>query len=192
MEEIWKPVVGFEGQFEVSSLGRVKSLARIVPVRDHPKAGYVTKTVREKILKGWVGSKGYRMVALGRQENGRPLIFLVHRLVCEAFHGPCPAEHEVCHGPNGKLDNRASQLCWGTRSKNHGEDRDRDGSKVVGEAHHNARLTEDAVRRIWQRKGERSPSVAEDFNVSPRTVRDIWNGLTWRCVTNIRENAIRP
>jgi hypothetical protein len=189
MEETWKPVVGFEGQFEVSSLGRIKSLPRVVPVRNHPKAGYKTKTVRGKVLKTWTGSHGYRMVGLGRGDNGRTQCFLVHRLVCEAFHGPCPEGQEVCHGPNGKQDNRASQLCWGTRSKNHGEDKDRDGSKVVGEAHYNARLTEDAVRLIWRRKGERSPSVAKDFNVSPRTVRDIWNGITWRCVTNIPDSA---
>lgn len=163
--------------YEVSSLGRVMSLERVVPVRNHFR--YERKRIGGRVLKGWVGNNGYRMVTLVGEVNKT---VLVHRLVCEAFHGPCPKGHEVCHGPNGKLDNRAESLCWGTRSKNHGEDRDRDGSKIQGEAHHMSRLTTKDVLDIRKRAGERSPNVAKDYNVAPRTIRDIWNGLTWKHV----------
>jgi hypothetical protein len=190
VEEVWKPVVGREGQFEVSSLGRVRSLTRVVPVRNHPKAGYVVKTVRGRVLNGWQGANGYRMVSLGRRADGRVTCFLVHRLVCEAFHGPCPEGYEVCHGPNGKLDNRADQLCWGSRSKNHHEDKERDGTKIKGEKHYMAKLKEEQVVEIWGCRGMASPAVAQRYNVSPRTIRDIWNGKTWNCVTNIRDTAI--
>lgn len=179
MAEKWLPVVGFEGRYEVSDLGRVRSLPRRIPVTGHPKAGYTCKFLPGRILSGWIANTGYLTVALGRG-NYR----LVHRLVCEAFHGPCPKDHEVCHGPNGKLDNRASQLRWGTRAQNHGPDKERDGTKIRGEQHHQSRLTEQQVLEVWSRQGECSTTVASSYGVAPRTVRDIWNRKTWCHLTN--------
>lgn len=176
MTELWRPVVGYEGLYEVSSLGRVRSLPQVVPVIGHPKQGYTSKTIKGRVLTGWIASHGYLMVTLGGR-SGRQA--LVHRLVCEAFHGPCPEGYEVCHGPNGKLDNRASQLRWGTRSENHGIDRDRDGTKVNGEKHHNAKLKESDVLNILRRKGESASKLGTEYKVAPRTIRDIFNGKTW-------------
>ena len=75
--EIWKPVVGFQGLYEVSNHGRVK---RINIGRDS----------REKLLKATPNKLGYMLVGLHRE--GKSNTRRVHRLVLEAFIGPCPEE----------------------------------------------------------------------------------------------------
>ena len=118
MEE-WKPVVGYEGLYEVSSLGRVRRLDTVVempPSRRHPDGW--ARTVRGGVLRpGGNARTPYLSVALCRE--GRQKTFGVHNLVCEAFHGPKPfPKAEVRHldgeGANNVLDN----LCWGTHSEN--------------------------------------------------------------------------
>ena len=183
MAEEWRAVVGWEELYEVSSLGRVRSLPRTVPVVGHRLANYTSKHLRGRVLSGWVANNGYLTVGLGGKAATR--YYLVHRLVCEAFHGPAPKGYEVCHGPNGKLDNRASQIRWGTRSENHGIDRDRDGTKIFGEKHHNSILTEKDVLEIWKSDRTSSPTVAKKYGVAPRTIRDIWNKKTWVNITNM-------
>lgn len=97
MEE-WRPVVGFEGLYEVSSLGRVRSFRRCAAGR---------------LLRPGIASNGYPTVALGRG-NTRTL----HSLVADAFLGPCPAGHEIRH-KDGRRDNPAlDNLCYGTRHDN--------------------------------------------------------------------------
>ena len=118
MEE-WKPVVGYEGLYEVSSLGRVRRLDTVVEMplsRRHPDGW--ARIVRGGVLRpGGNARTPYLSVALCRE--GRQKTFGVHNLVCEAFHGPKPfPKAEVRHldgeGANNVLDN----LCWGTHSEN--------------------------------------------------------------------------
>lgn len=112
-EEIWKPVLGYEGLYEVSNLGRVKSLFRIVRSGEH----YLT--VREKILPATItrtGSVIYYRVQLSKGGKKKPR--LVANLVCEAFHGPRPVGMECCHKNEISTDNRACNLEWGTRMQN--------------------------------------------------------------------------
>ena len=98
MNEIWKPVVGFEGLYDVSSEGRVRSYRR---------------EPAPKLLKPGIASNGYPSVVLGRG-NTR----MVHRLVAEAFHGLCPLGCEVRHRDGDRTNPRADNLRWGTRSEN--------------------------------------------------------------------------
>lgn len=106
--EHWRGVPGFEGAYEVSDQGRVRSITRGIVT----KAG-VRKVSKGKVLKFWVGSSGYFQVYLGR---GNPK--MVHHLVLTAFHGPRPEGKEGRHG-NGKcLDNRAVNLSWSTHQEN--------------------------------------------------------------------------
>lgn len=67
----------------------------------------------------------YLSVALS--EGGKRTTKQVHRLVAEAWIGPCPNGQEVCHGEGGQLDNSVSNLRYGTRSDN-GLDKRRDGT----------------------------------------------------------------
>lgn len=107
MRERWLPVVGYEGTYEVSDLGRVRSLDRV------DAAG---QNLKGRILKPSPKSSGHLLVTLC---NGNRRMSPVHRLVMEAFVGPCPEGREVCHYPDhDKTNNRLDNLMYGTRSEN--------------------------------------------------------------------------
>ena len=109
--EIWKDVLGFEGKYQVSNLGRVKSLDRYVRL---VAQGVETKRLAKgKMLRPGSLKSGHVSVAIGRN-NSR----LVHQLVLETFIGPCPEGFEVLHLNHKPNDNRLCNLCYGTRSEN--------------------------------------------------------------------------
>lgn len=109
--ESWLPVVGWEGSYEVSDLGRVRSVDRMVPLR-----GCLTRRAPGRIRKLSLNPSGYLQLCL--RVPGTQRARTVHRLVAEAFLGPCPDEQEVRHGPGGTLDNRVANLCYGTSAEN--------------------------------------------------------------------------
>ena len=111
MSEEWRDVVGYEGLYQVSSEGRVKSLERKVP---HCSGGERIK--KERILKPGVRSKGYLFVVLCA--GGKSRMFSVHRLVCQAFHDNPENKLDVNHINENKTDNRACNLEWSTRKEN--------------------------------------------------------------------------
>lgn len=121
--EEWRPVVGYEGAYEVSNLGRVRSLPRVVM-----RGANGPLPVRGRILKQVRSQEVYRQVGIG----GRPR--RVHHLVAEAFIGPRPPGLEICHNNGDGADNRASNLRYDTKSANE-LDRVRHGT------HHNANKT---------------------------------------------------
>jgi hypothetical protein len=110
--EQWLPIPGHEGEYEVSDLGRVRSLYRRVrAVRNGVEA---TRGVPPRVLKpGRQGKCGHVSVSIGKG-NTR----LVHQLVMEAFVGPCPEGLEVRHLNGRGADNRLENLLYGTRSEN--------------------------------------------------------------------------
>ena len=109
-KEEWLPVPGWEGLYEVSNHGRVRSVARIIQRSTAPQA------IRERILEAPIGDHGYPRVNLSR--DGRPIQHTVHRLVLEAFAGPCPPRMEALHWNGVKTDCRLSNLRWGTSAEN--------------------------------------------------------------------------
>lgn len=116
MEETWKPIEGYEGIYEVSNLGRVRSLDRVV-VRPHPKTG-VPMEYRHKgrVMKPAAYPNGYLTICLkveGRKEN-----CLVHRLVAKAFVKGYREDLDVNHKDCNRQNNRADNLEWCTRSEN--------------------------------------------------------------------------
>lgn len=98
--EIWKPIPGYEGHYEVSNMGRVASL----------------KCGKRKIRKLSKNAGGYMIVAL--YKGGIQKTVRVNRVVLEAFVGPCPENMESCHGSPDRTDNRLKNLRWATRSDN--------------------------------------------------------------------------
>lgn len=116
----WRSHPLYEG-YEVSDDGRVRSVDRWVPNRwggSTWRSGHTLLTFprRSGYLGGNISIDGVR------------LNFEVHRVVCEAFHGPCPQpDLEVRHLNGNKLDNRPLNLAWGTKSEN-GLDRVRHGT----------------------------------------------------------------
>lgn len=111
--EIWAPVVGYEGLYEVSSLGRVRSLDRVEKTHT-AKSSHVRKG-RMKVLRE--NRYGYIRVSLYR--HGQSKTFSVHRLVAMAFLGdPPPEKPLVLHGNGDRSDNIVSNLRWGNQSEN--------------------------------------------------------------------------
>lgn len=112
-QERWLDVVGFEDRYEVSDQGRVAAKAY------QAKTTYGESTCWRpgRILGGRKTKKGYIIVGLTRAD-GVCVQKRVHRLVLEAFVGPCPEGMECCHGPGGPSDNRLENLRWDTRVEN--------------------------------------------------------------------------
>ena len=109
IEEKWKPVVGYEGLYEVSSLGRVRSLSR--SIQGH-KGYYV---IPSRILKGFY-AYGYRYVEL--RKGGKLKSYRVHRLVAEAFL-PNPNKYPIINHKNEiRDDNRVDNIEWCTHKYN--------------------------------------------------------------------------
>lgn len=168
MQELWAPVVGYEGLYEVSDLGRVRSL-------DHFKSG---RQFKGRKLKPAPNSGGYLTVGLCK--NGSKLSKTVHCLVAAAFLGPRPEGLQVRHGLRGKLDNSLANLCYGTPKQNE-EDRIRDGTNPVGIRNPYAKLTEANVYEIRSllAAGKSQISIANTFGVSQSGICLIKLGKTW-------------
>ena len=110
MTEIWKDINGFEGYYQVSNLGRIKSLSREI----YNGKGYYTST--EKILLGHMITKGYMQVEL-KKDNKRYLK-LIHCLVAEAFIPNPENKPQVNHINGKKSDNMVGNLEWCTNIEN--------------------------------------------------------------------------
>ena len=159
-KETWKPVVGFEGLYEVSDLGRVRSLLR----------------VRPKILQPGVGRGGYQIVSLYRR--GTKKSKTVHALVLGSFVGPRKIGFECCHNNGVRNDNRLINLRYDTTAGNQ-RDRVPHGTSNRGERSHLAKLTVDQVRYIRRNSKAVRRVIAERFGVSVSTVDHIRYGHTW-------------
>ena len=109
--EIWKPISGYEGFYEVSNLGRIRSLERIVECSDGRK-----RKIKDRTLKGSSYSGGYSGVTL--HKDGCAKFVNIHRIVAEAFV-PNPLEkEEVNHKDENPSNNHASNLEWVTHKEN--------------------------------------------------------------------------
>ena len=111
MEEIWKDIKGYEGLYQVSNLGRVKSLKRIVFTKYGKRL-----TIYEKILKAKVHKFGYLEVNLN--SNGIAKTLKVHRIVAEAFLPNLNNYPEINHKDENKQNNHIINLEWCTSSYN--------------------------------------------------------------------------
>ena len=110
-EEVWRDVKGYEGLYQVSDQGRVKSLERTFI----DKIGR-ERYVKERILKPSFNGRGYLFVNL--YAGGKPKMHKVHRLVCQSFHDNPENKLDVNHINENKTDNRACNLEWSTRKEN--------------------------------------------------------------------------
>ena len=110
-EEIWKDIEGYEGRYQVSNRGNVKSLERTV----WNNRGYY-KTIQERILKAGKSNTGYLQVALFK--DGKAKGYLVHQLVATAFCENPMRYTEVNHLDEDKTNNKVENLEWCSKSYN--------------------------------------------------------------------------
>ena len=110
-KEIWRDIPNYEGLYQASNLGRVKSLERFRKGKNDCLA-----SVKEKILKPSISHRGYYQVQLWKQSIGKR--YMVHRLVWEAFNGSIPEGLQVNHINEVKTDNRLSNFNLMTPKEN--------------------------------------------------------------------------
>lgn len=105
--EHWLPVVGYEGAYEVSDHGRVRSIDRVIETKRGPR------TVRGRVLKFRHHKHGYPMVSPGFGKDA-----LIHHWVLAAFVGPRPKGAVACHNDGNPANNTVSNLRYDTQSSN--------------------------------------------------------------------------
>lgn len=131
-KEIWKDIKGYEGYYQVSNLGRVKSLER----KYWNVVNKTYSTFKEKIMKQSLDTNGYKIISA--QKNRRKRTRTVHQLVAEAFlgHIPCGMKLVVNHINFIKTDNRVENLEIVTVRENSNLKHIKSRSKYVGVTMH--------------------------------------------------------
>lgn len=110
MKEIWKDIKDYEGLYQVSNLGRVKSLSRIAKLRN------VVRKVPERLLKPTIGGRGYLYVGLGKE--GKTNRIAVHILVAKTFIENTLNLPFINHKDEDKTNNCVDNLEWCTPKYN--------------------------------------------------------------------------
>ena len=168
-QEIWKDICGYEGIYQISNLGRVKSLKRIIECYNGKLF-----SINSKILKSSPGGTSpYLIVNLCRK--GKRKHALVHRLVAESFIGKIPSKYEVNHKNGIVSDNREDNLEICSHQKNIDHSIYFGLKNDYGEKSNNAKLTnkEANIIRVRWKNGEMQKTLATEFSVSKQTICNI-------------------
>ncbi len=167
--EEWRPVVGYEGFYEVSSLGRVRSCDRYVV---HP-AGVALK--KQRVLAQGFCAAGYARVSL--HKYGRSTTHLVSRMVAMAFAPNDLGLPQAAHRNGNKKDNSVANLVWATQSDNEAH-KVAHGTHRRGGRHPLARLSADDVARIRSSQLPKK-ELAAAAGVSVAHINQIKAGRRW-------------
>lgn len=175
--EQWKDIPGFEGYYQVSNLGKVRSLDREITFRNGRKRTYDGCFLSPKR-----SGDGYRKVALSVGRNINQVS--IHRLVMLAFVGP--SDLEVNHKNGDKTDNRLENLEYTTRAENELHAYHTLGHRAAnGARKSNAKLTDADVVKIrqeWATGKYTQKEIAGRFGISYRNVSLIVNDKAWKHV----------
>ena len=177
-EEVWKSVVGYEGFYEVSSLGRVRGIER---KHKHKNTKYF-QTVKGRILCQSPHKLGYLMVMLSKY--GKANKRLVNRVVAKSFLGVCSKQvnHKDCDKRNNKIDNLeyVSALENMIHARKNGMF---DNATKRGESNSSAKLSNEEVgeiRKLYSLEVLPTSDIAKIFNVSRQCIIRIVRNETWR------------
>jgi hypothetical protein len=140
MKEQWKWVGGYEGMYEVSNLGRIRSTDRMVRMVSKKGREFMARK-KGRVLRQFFGSSGYLQVCFSKE--GRLRTKMVHRLVVKAFLEPIEGKLEVNHSNGDKQNNSLENLEWcnSAENKSHAY---LFGLRASGKEHHFAKLKRDA------------------------------------------------
>lgn len=164
--EVWKDVVGYEGLYQVSNFGNVKSLGNEF-------------SRKERLLKPSLQTKGYVNIVL--QKNGKRKKILVHRLVAEYFIPNLDKKLQVNHINGIKTDNRVQNLEWVTHRENL-DHAIKNNLTLKGKENRNSKLKDVDVIKIHSllQKGVTTKELSESYNVSYSTIDGIRTNRYWK------------
>lgn len=175
--EVWKDIPGYEGRYQASSLGQIKSLGRAFERKDW-RSGMVTQVpVNGRILvPGRFNTPGHLSVFLRDKLHPNGIGKPVHQLVMLAFVGSVPKGMEVLHKNGDPADNRVTNLRYGSRSENMC-DRYRHAQQGL-------KLTiRDVVEiRGLLRQGVQQRLIALQYSVSDTTISNIKQGRRFQWI----------
>ena len=164
MSEVWKAIPGFEGAFGASTLGRLRSLDRIV---SHNKGG--TRKWKGRIMRNASGTGGY--LTAGLSAWGKRRHTLVHVLIAETFVPNPQNLPEVDHKDKNRTNNTPENLAWVTRV----------GNVPRGEDSGHAKLTDGQVYEIrgMLSAGMKQKTIAEIYGLDPSAISNINRRRNW-------------
>lgn len=180
--EVWKDIKGYEGIYQVSNFGQVRSLDRWIIRKDEEDLRFV----KGKILKlSYLTKSRYPAVKLWKRNIGKH--HYLHRLILSHFGiPPTNGSVEVCHYDGDEQNFQLSNLRWGTKRDN-ASDRARHGTVALGERCGSSKLTEEQVREIKEGYIPYKVSARElsnRYGVHINTVYAILGEKTWKGVGN--------
>lgn len=177
--EIWVSIRGYKGLYQVSNMGRVKSMKRVCKTN-----GRVHYTVSEKIRKYSQHNQGYVMVTLSKKGVNR--IYLVHRIVAKSFIPNADNLPEINHKNGVKYDNRIENLEWCTSSENQQHAFDTGLQKPLCGERVSYKLKDKDVFKIRElyANGASAYSIAKKYNLSQAAAQNIVNNKSWKHLLN--------
>lgn len=165
--EIWKDIPGYEGRYQASSLGRIKSIRRLVRGTNHYTGKDFLRIVPERILRpGRYCKAGHVSVVLGRGTAGIP----VHQLIMLTFVGEAPDGMEILHNNGDPTDNQLENLRYDSRTEN-----------ILDVYRQGGRWRKLDIEDVYAIRfslfcGMRGSDLAREYRVSPQTISNIKNG----------------
>ncbi|MEB8150467.1 NUMOD4 domain-containing protein [Staphylococcus xylosus] len=167
-KENWEDIPGYEGYYQVSNLGNIKSLSRVV---DRGSYSFISK---EKLLKFREATQGRYYVDLQKDKNVKR--FYVHKLVALAFIGECPKGMNVCHINGNCQDNTLANLRYDTQRQNQID------IYRYGKRHGNSKLSIEQIlkiRSLYKTNRYTTRELAKMFSVSQNCTQRIVRKVTF-------------
>jgi len=176
MSEVWKDIPGYEGRYQASTEGRIRSVDFVIH-RQLKRGGTGSMIRHGAIKKPSPGNSNVPYLKVWLFGEAGNKCYLVHRIIAATFLGPCPEGQEVRHLNNNYLDNRAENLAYGTHLENTAD--------TIRDERHTHRLAPEEVRCIRGRiaAGETNTAIARDYGVSDVVVSNIRLGRYYRWVS---------
>jgi hypothetical protein len=173
MAEIWKDIPGYEGRYQASTEGHIRSVDRVIDMYSPLIGRVVKRPIKGRVLRPGRNNSGHYSVTLGHGAHGS----LVHYLVLKTFVGERPDGMDIRHLNGNPCDNRLCNLAYGTRTENI-LDVYRVGKRW-------RKLSLDDAKRIKQllRAGLSETQIAIMFDCSLSAISNIKRGrtYTWLC-----------
>lgn len=167
--EEWREVLGYEGLYSISNMGRLKSLTRVVDFKE-TSIKSSSRTYYEKLI---VLKEYDRYIKYSISKNGKKFCASIHRLVAEAFIENPHKKPHINHINGIKSDNRVENLEWCTPSENmiHAFETGLNPTR---------KLTKEQVLEIRNMGSNSNKQLAEKYNVSSGCIRDVRYGTNWK------------